>query len=188
MTARVRRGPLPRLAPLVQFVLMAALIALPACGAAVPPRNPQVQVRWVLPESFPAQITLHRALANQPTWQTLTFAKGEHPELGEEIAGGNMLVTLDVPERVVVVLRNPLDHPVRFWVAPHLPTPHSADPTLMTLCLCIGVTYEVPARGTWTRVIELGMRRRDAVDTLVVTHVIALGEVPTAEPQPAPTR
>ena len=117
-----------------------------------------------------------------------TYAAGERIEggagggvLGEEIAGGNMRVTLDEPQRVVVVLRNPLDRPVRFWVAPHLPTPHSAESALMTRCLCTGETYEVPARGTWMRVLELGIRRREAVDTLVITHVVTLGEAPTVE-------
>ena len=91
--------------------------------------------------------------------------------------------SVGVPPRIAVV-RNPLDRPVRFWAAPHLPTPHSAEQALMIRCLCVGETYEVPAGGTWMRVLELGIRRRDAVDTLVVTHVVTLGEAPAVEATP----
>ena len=107
-------------------------------------------------------------------------------DIGEAIAGGDLRVTLDEAERVVAVLRNPLDRPVRFWVAPHLPTPHSAEHALMIRCLCTGETYEVPANGTWMRVLELGIRRRDAVDTLVVTHVVTVGEAPAIEATSTP--
>ena len=185
------------------LLALLALAELPACNgrvASTSERGAELRVRWVLPEAFPAQISLHRALRAQPSWQMKTFAAGERIEdsgsalggagggvMGEEIASGNLRVTLDEPQRVVVVLRNPLDHPVRFWVAPHLPTPHGAEPALIIRCLCTGETYEVPARGTWMRVLELGVRRREAVDALLITHVITLGEAPLVESLPPST-
>ena len=185
------------------LLALLALAALPACNgrvASTSERGAELRVRWVLPEAFPAQISLHRALRAQPSWQMKTFAAGERIEasasglggagggvLGEEIASGNLRVTLDEPQRVVVVLRNPLDRPVRFWVAPHLPTPHGAEPALIIRCLCTGETYEVPAHGTWMRVLELGIRRREAVDALVITHVVTLGEAPLVESLPPST-
>ncbi|MGE3858183.1 MAG: hypothetical protein AB7G21_14610 [Dehalococcoidia bacterium] len=163
----------------------ALLLALPACTAGAPARGAELRVRWVLPEAFPATVTLHRALPGQSTWLMRSYPSGEAPEvgrdIGEEIPGGDLRVTLDEAQRVVAVLRNPLDRPVRFWVAPHLPTPHSAEPALMIRCLCTGETYEVPAHGTWARVLELGIRRRDAVDTLVVTHVVTVGDAPALD-------
>ena len=173
-------------ASLVVALLTVALLVLPACSASAPARGAELQVRWVLPEGFPAQISLHRLTGDsrqQPTWLMKTYAAGETVPLGEEIGGGDLHVTLDEVQRVVAVVRNPLDRPVRFWVAPHLPSPHSAESALMIRCLCVGETYEVPAHGTWTRVLELGIRRRQAVDAMVVTHVVTLGEAPSVEPR-----
>ena len=171
----------------IATALLASLISLGACGwpaASAPERGAELRVRWVLPDGFPAPISLHRARPDQPPWETRAFTAGERVETGEAITNGNLRVTLDEPQRVVVVLRNPLDRPVRFWVAPHLPTPHSADVALMTRCLCTGETYDVPARGTWTRVMELGIRRRQAVDALVLTHVVTLGDAPSLDATP----
>jgi hypothetical protein len=172
--------------PALLLAATAMILVLSACSAAPSTeRGAELRVRWVLPEAFPATITLHRTVQGQPLWLMKSYPAGEAPDVGrdvgEEIAGGNMRVTLDQAERVVAVLRNPLDRPVRFWVAPHLPTPHSAEDALMIRCLCTGETYEVPAGGTWTRVMELGIRRRDAVDTLIVTHVVTEGEAPAIE-------
>lgn len=180
----VRRRHLAR--PALVLVAIATVLVLSACSASpANDRGAELRVRWVLPEAFPATITLHRTVEGQPLWLMKSYPAGEAPgvgrDVGAEIADGNMRVTLDEAERVVAVLRNPLDRPVRFWVAPHLPTPHSAEEALMIRCLCTGETYEVPARGTWTRVMELGIRRRDAVDTLIVTHVVTEGEAPAIE-------
>ena len=169
---------------LTATLVILSLVAFPACGgraASTPERGPELRVRWALPDAFPAQVSLHRALPDQPSGQMRTYAADERVVAGEVIADGNMRVTLDELQRVVVVLRNPFDRPVRFWVAPHLPTPPRAEAALMTRCLCTGETYDVPARGTWTRVIELGVRRRQAVDVLVVTHVVTLGDAPSLE-------
>ncbi len=172
-------------------VALAAALALSACGAArQPDRGAELRVRWVLPQAFPATVTLHRLVAGEPVWLMKTFPANAPPQLGrdigEVIADGNLRVTLDEAQRVVVVLQNPLDQPVRFWAAPHLPTPHSAEPALMIRCLCTGETYEVPAHGTWMRVLELGIRRRDAVEALIVTHVVTLGDAPAVETAPTP--
>ena len=176
-----------RIALLLAGLSMA--LALAGCGASkAPAGGAELRVRWVLPPAFPATITLHRALPGEPAWLMKSFPAGQSHEvgrdMGEVIADGNLRVRLDEAQRVVAVVRNPLDRPVRFWVAPHLPTPHSAEQALMIRCLCVGETYEVPAGGTWMRVLELGIRRRDAVDTLVVTHVVTLGDAPAVEATP----
>ncbi len=172
-------------------VSLAIAAALSACGtsARAPERGAEVRVRWVLPDAFRARVTLHRAPGDRreaPAWLMKTYTSGEATQiagyLGEEITGGNLRVALDEPQYVVVVVENPLDRAVRFWVAPHLPTPHSAEDALLIRCLCTGETYEVPANGVWTRVAELGVRRRQSVDTLIVTHVITLGDAPALTP------
>ena len=175
----------PRRTALLLLCLSMVLL-LASCGATKAPEpGAELRVRWVLPQAFPATITMYRPLADQPAWLMKTFPADQPPQpgrdLGEPIADGTLRVTLDEAQRVVVVLQNPLDRPVRFWAAPHLPTPHSAEPALMIRCLCTGDTYEVPAHGTWMRVLELGIRRRQAVDTLAVTHVITLGDAPAIE-------
>ena len=163
---------------------LVAALALTACGrdggsaSSTVGTGGELRFTWVMPEGFPAVASLHHALPDQPPAQTRSFGPGEEPPAGSEIVGGVLPVRFDEPQRVVLRLRNPLDRPVRFWAAPHLRTPHEGLDALMVLCLCTGETYEIPAHGSWTRVMEFGIRRRDAVSPLRITHVITLGEAP----------
>lgn len=178
------------IAHLVGVLAALALIALAAgaCGggsAAGAATGGEIRIKWVLPDGFPARLTVHRALPGRELWQTTAYPAGEPAPVGAELPGGVLHVRFDVPELVTIRLVNPLDRAVRFWVAPHLPQPHEAEHTLLIACLCTGATYEVPAHGTWTRVIQLGIRRRDAITPIAISHVIVLGEAPKVDDPPA---
>jgi len=171
---------LGRLFPLATLVVMALLLG--ACtGGAPPERGAEMRIQWVLPQEFPAFVSIHRMRDGQPSTLMRSYARGESPDVGDLIEDGLLQVELDRAETVLVVLRNPLDRPVRFWAAPHLPVPHHAETALMIRCLCTGETYEVPAGGTWVRAVQFGIRRRDAVDRMAVAHVITIGDAPSVE-------
>ena len=58
----------------------------------------------------------------------------------------------------------------------------AAEPDLVITCLCMGELYEVPAGGSWRRVVEYGLSRRsDVREPLSITHVFTRGALPTAE-------
>lgn len=130
-----------------------------------------------MPDGFPA-VSLYRALDGQATGETRAYVAGEAARLCEALPDGTLNGRLDEFQRVVLKVDNPGSEPLRFWVTPHLPQPHEGDAALMSQCLCTGAVYEVPAGGSWTRVLEFGIHRRGAVTPLSVTHVIVLGEVP----------
>lgn len=170
-----------RLSLLMTLVGVVVLLGACAPGGGAPERGAQMRIEWVLPQEFPASVSIHRMRDGQSSTLMRAYARGEAPDAGEVIEAGLLHVELDRAETVLVVLRNPLDRPVRFWVAPHLPVPHHAETALMIRCLCTGETYEVPAGGTWVRAVQLGIRRRDAVDRMTVAHVITVGEAPSVE-------
>ena len=138
----------------------------------------ELRFHWVVPDGFPATVSLYRALDGQPTGETHDYAAGESSQLGEQLSDGVLRGRFDEAQRVVLKVDNPGIEPLRFWVAPHLPQPHEGEAALMVQCLCVGAVYEVPAGGSWTRVLEFGIRRRGAVTPLSVTHVIVFGEPP----------
>ncbi|RJQ10425.1 MAG: hypothetical protein C4558_04790 [Dehalococcoidia bacterium] len=177
----VSRACSARAVVLATFAIGLALL-LAACGPGGSPDAPgsdgELRFQWVAPDGFPATVSLHRALDGQRTGETHAYPSGEAPLLGEALADRVLRVRLDEPQRVVLRLNNQRGEPLRFWVAPHLPRPHSGDTALMAQCLCTGEVYEVPAGGSWARVLEFGIRRRGAVTPLGVTHVIVLGELP----------
>ncbi len=167
-----------------RLLAMLLAIAVPACGAPgpSPERGGEVQLRFVLPKDFPAEASVHRLAAGQSPTELASYGASSPPALGPAVVGGTLRVEFDRPEVVVVAVRNRSERALRFWSAPHLPSPHHAEPALMIRCLCTGETYEVPPGGTWVRAIEVGIRRRDAVDQLLVTHVITEGEAPAVTP------
>lgn len=166
----------------VAAALLAWTVLAASCArAGTTERGAELRVEWVLPREFPARVSMHRVASGGEPPVMRTYERGVEPVLGDAIADGVLHVDLDRAETVLVAVRNPLDRPVRFWVAPHLPVPHAAESALMIRCLCTGETYEVPAGGTWVRAVQLGVRRREAVERLVVAHVVTLGDAPTLE-------
>lgn len=175
----VRAGVRIRL--VVAFTVGVALLVV-GCATGVGRKAPlaesESRFHWVVPDGFPATVTLYRALDIQATGETRTYAPGESARLGDRLTDGVLRGRLDEAQRLVLKIENHSPEPLRFWVAPHLPLPHEGEVALMAQCLCTGAVYEVPAAGSWTRVIEFGIRRRGAVTPLSVTHVIVLGEAP----------
>ena len=143
----------------------------------------EIQVRWVV-DSLPAgtEAAIFEALDDDVLSSTTSYAAGESVPVGAPIADGVVRTGFDEPARFVVVLTNRSEESFRFWAAPHLPLPMAAEPDLVITCLCTGELYEVPAGGSWRRVVEYGLSRRsDVREPLSITHVFTRGALPTAE-------
>lgn len=148
-------------------------------SAAAPGGPVEVYVRWELDRDFPAEITIHEPPPGQELYEVRTYAAGETAAVGAAIPGGLLHVAYSEPRRFIARLHNRSPEAVRFWVAPHLPVPHVSEQGLMMFCLCTGEVYEVPAGGTWTRVMEFGVTRRAGLTgPLTLVHVLVRGELP----------
>ncbi|MEX1023417.1 MAG: hypothetical protein WD058_09750 [Dehalococcoidia bacterium] len=144
----------------------------------------EMHVRWEVDDAFPATVTLHEPPPDQDLYEVHTYPEGEPPAVGDEIPAGILHGRHSEPTRFVALLQNEAPEAVRFWVAPHLPVPHIEEQGLLMFCLCTGEVYEVPAGGSWTRVMEFGVTRRSGLQgPLVLTHVIVRGDL--AAPTPA---
>lgn len=159
-----------------------AFLALPllaaACGSSASPAT-ELRLEWRAGEGFQGQVSFHEALPGQPQAETLMFRAGDEPTLGPEIPGGVVHSEVGTVARVVVVVRNPTDEPLRFWVTPHLPQPYTAESGLVMHCLCTGQQYELPPHGMLTRVIEAGLSPQAGTrGPVVVTHAFIAGDVP----------
>ena len=143
----------------------------------------EIQVRWVV-DSLPAgtEVAIFEALDDDVLTSTVSYEAGESVPVGAPIADGVLRTGFDEPARFVVVLTNVSEESFRFWAAPHLPLPMAAEPDLVITCLCTGELYEVPAGGSWRRVVEYGLSRRsDVREPLSITHVFTRGELPAPE-------
>jgi hypothetical protein len=149
----------------------------PSTGARLPV---EMHLLWVMDSAFPATVAVHEAPTGQALYETRSYEADVTPEVGPEIADAILRAPYGEPARFVALLRNESDEALRFWVAPHLPTPHVSEQGLMMFCLCTGEVYEVPAHGSWTRVMEFGVTRRAELDgrPIALTHVIVPGETP----------
>lgn len=110
------------------------------------------------------------------------YREGEEPPLRPEVPGAVVHGEVGAVAKLLIVVRNPTAGPLRFWVAPHLPLPYSADRGLSIQCLCTGQQYEIPPHGMWTRVIQAGLTPDAGTrGPVVITHVFVAGEVPRAD-------
>lgn len=173
------------------------LLSLVACGetdepgdepggaAGAPGALPvEMHVHWEIDRDFPATISIHEAPADRAVYETRSYEAGETPVVGAEIMDGILRAPYSEPRRFIALLENHGDEPVRFWVTPHLPVPYVGEQGLVMMCLCTGEVYEVPAGGSWTRVMEFGVTRRAGLEgPVALTHVVVRGEPPAPPPR-----
>ena len=170
---------------LVLVLVLGSALLLGGCAGGGEPAGDEVeiQVRWVV-DSLPAgtEVAIFEPLADDRVAATASYAAGELVPVGAPIEGNVLRTGFDEPARFVVVLTNASEESFTFWAAPHLPLPMRAEPDLVIACLCTGELYEVPAGGSWRRVVEFGLSRRsDVREPLSITHVFTRGELPAAE-------
>ncbi len=163
---------------LLAGVLLAVAGLTAACGRHASAAT-ELRFEWRAGEGFLGQVSVHEARSDQPQGETLTYPEGQEPSLGPELPGGVLHSEVGAVVKILVVVRNPTDEPLRFWATPHLPLPYSAAPGLVMHCLCTGQQYEIPPHGTWTRVIESGLNPQAGTrGPVVITHAFIAGEVP----------
>ena len=160
-------------------VLALTWVVAPGCGGNESAGTAELRFEWRAGEGFSGEVSLHEAFPDQPQAETVSYRDGESPRMGAEIPDRIIHAEIGATTKFLIVVRNPTDAPLRFWVTPHLPLPYSAERGLIMHCLCTGQQYEVPPRGTWTRVIETGLNPEAGTrGPVVITHAFIAGDVP----------
>ncbi len=180
-------APLSSALLLAALLLLAATVLLTGCSGERPtspaPEGPvEIHVRWVT-DSLPygTTVEIFEPLPADRMGETASYRAGALVPTGAPLADGVLHTRWDEPRRFVIVLRTRSPEAFRFWVAPHLALPIEAESDLVITCLCTGELYEVPAGGSWRRVVEYGLSRRSPVrGPLSITHVFTRGELPLA--------
>lgn len=176
--AHALAGPRPGVL-LIGVVLALAWLVAAGCGGRKSAVTAELRFEWRAGAGFRGEVSLHEAFPNQPQAETVSYREGERPRMGPEIADHIVRPEVGATVKFLIVVRNPNDEPLRFWVTPHLPLPYSAERGLIMHCLCTGQQYEVPPRGAWTRVIETGLNPEAGTrGPIVITHAFIAGDVP----------
>ncbi|MDH4274369.1 MAG: hypothetical protein OEW08_04965 [Gammaproteobacteria bacterium] len=76
-------------------------------------------------------------------------------------------------KRVVLVMRNDSDQPLRFMAAPHEAEPLGGkNPRFRFKCLCVHQTFVIKPREIWYRVVELRAAPVVADKEITLTHTL----------------
>ncbi len=123
-------------------------------------------------QHFPGEILAFEPPQDAKLWETASYEKGKEVLKGAPIKDGVVFVKPGEEKLVQFVYQNPTDKPIKFWVVPHVVDPMSHMPKTVLKCLCTGQRYEVPAGGSWSRVISLQVTKDVQPGTkLKATHV-----------------
>ena len=107
--------------------------------------------------SIPGTFTFHLAPEGAELFATESLPKGESPTVGPEIEEGIAFVEPGKFYRLQVVYRNPTDEEIKFLVRGGIIDPQIALPFVRNLCWCAAIPFSVPAGGTFSRIIEVGV-------------------------------
>jgi len=123
-------------------------------------------------QDFPGEILAFEPPQGAKLWETASYEKGKEVPKGAAIKDGVVFLKPGEEKLVEFVYQNPMNHPVKFWVVPHVVDPMSLMPKTILKCLCTGQRYEVPTGGSWSRVISVHITKDVQPGTkLKATHV-----------------
>ncbi len=108
-------------------------------------------------DAIPGDFTFHLAPEGTELFETLSLAEGEELVTGPLIEDGLVFIEPGVLYKLQVVYQNPSDEPLRFLVRGGVLDPQAALPYLRNRCWCAAIPFEVPANGSFSRIIEVGV-------------------------------
>jgi hypothetical protein len=107
--------------------------------------------------SLPGEFRFFLAPDGEPLFDTRSLEAGEAYDVGMELEDGVVFVEPGVLYSLKVVYENPENNAVSFLVPGGTLDPQAALPFVRNRCWCASLEYSVPALGTFTRVIEVGV-------------------------------
>lgn len=157
----------------VEGLVLGREAAAPEAGLPAPPSGMvTVKLAWDY-KRVPGEFLLFKPLPDAKQGETKAVGPGEDVRTGEAIKDGVLFLKPDEDRLVQVIWRNPQDKPQSFFAVPHIVSPpkHQADTPWM--CLCTGQNYEVPAKGTFSRVFHVKVTRDVPPGTkLIGSHTV----------------
>lgn len=139
----------------IEGLVLGREAAAPEAGLPAPPSGMvTVKLAWEY-KRVPGEFLLFKPLPEAKQWDTVAVGPGVEVRTGEAIKDGVLFLKPDEDRLVQVIWRNPQDKAQSFFVVPHIvnPSKHQADTPWM--CMCTGQNFEVPAKGTLSRVFHV---------------------------------
>ncbi len=133
----------------------------PSRAAFLPePPAGKVTVQFVvepLDAAIPGRFRFFLAPEGEPLFETRSLESGDTYEVGAELVDGIVPVDPGTLYTLKIVYENPTNRPLEFLIPGGTLDPQAALPYVRNRCMCAAIPYNVPAGGTWTRVIQVGV-------------------------------
>lgn len=131
-----------------------------------------VQLAWDL-KRVRGAFELYEPAGGLKLWDTTSAPEGEKVKTGAPIEDGILFLKPGEMTLVQVIWKNPGDGKQSFFVVPHLIDPAKYQAANQWKCLCTGVNFEVPPKGTFSRVIGIEISREvPSGAKLIGTHTV----------------
>lgn len=124
------------------------------------PPDGQVMVQFVVEPvdaAIPGEFRFFLAPEGEPLFETRSLEAGESYEVGAELVDGIVPVDPGVLYMLKIVYENPTDQELEFLVPGGTLDPQAALQYVRNRCMCAAIPFSVPAGGSWTRVIQVGV-------------------------------
>ncbi len=107
--------------------------------------------------AIPGTFRFFLAPEGEQLFETHSLAPDETFEVGPELEDGIVFVEPGVLYMLKIVYENPTSEEIQFLVPGGTLDPQAALPYVRNRCWCASLPYTVPASGTFTRVIQVGV-------------------------------
>jgi hypothetical protein len=133
----------------------------PSRAAFLPaPPDGKVTVQFVaesIDAAIPGTFRFFLAPEGEALFETASLTEGETFEVGPELVDGIVPVDPGVLYMLKIVYENPTAEAMDFLVPGGTLDPQAALPYVRNRCWCAALPFNVPANGTFTRVIQVGV-------------------------------
>jgi len=117
-------------------------------------------------------------------WAQESLEEGEELPIGNLLKGNLIFLKPGESRMLVVAYRNPTDKDIGFVSLPHQDSPNTIGHHAKLTCFCMSMVYHVPAKGSWYRVVRMGV----SPDTPVGSKLDALFTILTDSETFAPAK
>lgn len=90
-------------------------------------------------------------------WAQESLEEGEELPIGKRLKDDLIFLKPGESRMLAVAYRNPTDEKIGFVTLPHQDSPNSIGHHTKLTCFCMSMVYKVPAKGSWYRVVRMGV-------------------------------
>ncbi|MEK6750218.1 MAG: hypothetical protein AABY83_13620 [Pseudomonadota bacterium] len=158
---------------LVKIIFLTTLLdGAWAMGAETDPIH--IHLQWQYSELH-AQMEVYepKTKPRQRVWKTRSVTDWARVPVTKRLDDARFDIMPGTAKRLVLVMRNDTDQPLRFMAAPHEAEPLGGkDARFRFKCLCVHQTFVVGAHQIWFRVVELRAAPSVIDKNITLTHTL----------------